>query len=52
MPIPLRRYRMKISLNRQLIEIIVEADSSWNAKKLAEAQYGKGSVDSGPEEIR
>lgn len=52
MPTRLRKYWMKIVLNHTLIDIHVEAPDSWTAKKLAEAQYGKGCVDAGPEERR
>jgi hypothetical protein len=33
-------------------QVTVQADSPWNAKAMLEAQYGKGCVKFGPQEVR
>jgi hypothetical protein len=48
-----RTWSAKIKLpNGSVQEVIVQADTSWNAKAMLESQYGKGSIVIGPFAVR
>jgi hypothetical protein len=48
-----RTWKAKVKLpNGAWQEVTVQADSFFNAKAMLESQYGKGSVVSGPTEVR
>ena len=44
-------YRARIKLPLGTTEIVIEADSVFNARQMLEAQYGQGSVIWGPVEM-
>lgn len=43
-----KTYSAKIRLKSGIQEVTVQADSYFKAKEMLEAQYGKGSIFSGP----
>ena len=45
-----KRYRARVKLPLGTQEVILEADSLFNARQMLEAQYGPGSVIFGPVE--
>ncbi len=48
-----KRYKARVRLsNGSSQEVYVNADGYFNAKAMLEAQYGKGSVISGPTETK
>ena len=49
----LKKYKVKIKLSTGVQQdIFVQADTSFNARTMVEAQYGKGSIMMGPTEVR
>ena len=46
-----KRYRARVKLPLGTTEIMIEADSVFNARQMLEAQYGRGSVIWGPVEV-
>ena len=47
----LKRFRARIKLAIGTQEVMIEADSLFNAKQMLEGQYGTGSVIWGPVEM-
>jgi hypothetical protein len=48
-----KTWKAKIKLKSGSIqEVVVQADSYFNAKEMLGTQYGKGSIFSGPSEVR
>ena len=47
-----KTYKAKIKLKTGYQEVTVQADNSFNAKAMLEAQYGKGCIFTGPSEVR
>ena len=48
----LKTYRVRVKLAVGVQEVVVQADSLWNARQMVEAQFGPGSVFWGPVEVR
>jgi hypothetical protein len=49
---PTARYEFRIKLGAgHTQKIVIEADTAVNAKKMVEAQYGKGSIMWGPNRL-
>ena len=49
----LKKYKAKVKLaNNSVQEIVVQADTYFNAKAMIESQYGKGKIFSGPVETK
>lgn len=49
----MRKYKADVKLpNGSTQQIVIDANSPANAKAMLEAQYGKGSVRTGPVEVR
>ena len=46
------KWKLTIRLGKSGTQVVfVDADSSWNAKAMVEAQYGKGCILMGPQKV-